>query len=175
MDDPCSWTTTVHDHCLTTPLGRPLLDDHCSRPLFDDHCSWTTPVHGRPLFDDPYWTTTVHDHCLTTTVHGRPLFDDPSWTTPIGRPLFDDHCSWTTTVHDHCLTTPLGRPLTHWTIQSKKTITWSTEVRIKKFESLTSSSLMGLQFIRRIYFQIHFISDPKTRFKVRLVDPNWQN
>ena len=135
---------------------------------FDEHCSWTTLV-GRPLFDD-----TVHDHCLTTTGPlfddhcSWSLFDDPSWTTPI----------WTTTAHDHCLTTPLGRPLLddpYWTVQSKKTITWSTEVRIEKFESLKSSSLMRLQLIRRINFQIPFISDLKTCFKVRLVDPNWQN
>ena len=23
FDEHCSWTTPVHDHCLTTPLGRP--------------------------------------------------------------------------------------------------------------------------------------------------------
>ena len=156
MDDPCSWTTTVHgrplfdDHCSwMTPFGRPLfMDDHCSwttpvgRPLFDDYCSWTTPV-GRPLFmDDPCsWTTTIH---------GRPLFMDDhcSWTTPVGRPLFDDHCSWTT---------PIGRPFAHLTVQSKKTITWPTRVQIEKFKSLTSISLMGLQFIIRIHFQIPFI------------------
>ena len=130
MDDPCSWTTTVH--------GRPLLDDHCL----------TNTVHGRPLLDD---------HCLTTTVHGRPLLDDH---------LFDDNSSWTT---------PVGRPFAFLTIHSKKTITWSTGVHIEKFKSLTSSSLMGIQFIRRIHFQIPFISDPKTRFNVRLVDPNLQN
>ena len=132
------------------------MDDHCltttvgGRPLFDDHCWWTTTIDGRPLLMD--------DHCLMTTVSGRPLLmDDRCLTTTVGgRPLF-------------------GRPLTHLTAQSKKTITWSTRVRIEKFESLTSSSLMGLQFIRRIHFQIPFISNPKTRFKVRLVDPNWQN
>ena len=140
----------------------------------DDPCSWTTPVR-RPLFDDPCsWTTPVR----------RPLFmDDPcSWTTPVGRLLFDDHCSWTTPfgrpllMDDHCSwTTLVGRPFAHLTVQSKKTITWSTGVQIEKFKSLTSSYFMGLQFIRRIHFQIPFISDPKTRFKVRLVDPNWQN
>ena len=112
------------------------MDDPCwrttvhGRPLLDDHCSWTTPV-GRPLFDDHYsWTTPV----------GRPLFDGHcSWTTPVGRPLFDDLCSWTT---------PVGRPLAHLTVQSEKTITWFTGVRIEKFESLTSSSLMGLRFIK---------------------------
>ena len=124
-----SWRSCVvnfDENCLTSTVhGRPLLDDHCltttvhGRPLLDDHCSWTTTVHGRPLFmDDPC----VDDHCLTTTVHGRPLLDD--------------HCSWTTTVH--------GRPFAHLTVQSKKTITWSTEVQIEKFKSLTSSSLMGL-------------------------------
>ena len=125
---------------------------------FDEHCL-TTTVHGRPLLDD---------HCLTTTVHGRPLLDDHcSWTTTVhGRPLFDDHCL-TTTIH--------GRPFAHLTVQSKKTITWSIGVQIEKFKGLKSSSLMGLQFIRRIHFQIPFISDPKTCFKVRLVDPNWDN
>ena len=151
-------TTTVHDHCLTTPclttpFGRPLFIDHCSWSLFDDHCSWS-------LFDDP-------------------SFDDPFWTTPIGRPLFTDHCSWSLfddpSFDDPFWTTPIGRTLAHLNVQSKKTITWSIGVRIEKFESLTSSSLMGLQFIRRIHFQIPFISDPKIRFKVRLVDPNWQN
>ena len=48
-----SWRSCVvnfDEHCLTSTVGR---------PLFDDHCSWTTPV-GRPLFmDDPCWTTTV--------------------------------------------------------------------------------------------------------------------
>ena len=139
----------------------------------DDHCL-TTTVHGRPLLDD---------HCLTTTVHGRPLLDDHcSWTTPFGRPLFDDHCSWTTPfgrplfMDDPCSwTTPVGRPFAHLTVQSKKTITWSTGVQIEKLKSLTSSSLMGLQFIRRIHHQIPFILDLKTRFKVQLVDPNWQN
>ena len=142
----------------------------------DDPC-WTTTIHGRPLLDDHYsWTTTVHgrllfmdDHCSWTTPIGQLLFMDDhcSWTTPVGRLLFmDDHCSWTT---------PVGRPFAHLTVQSKKTITWSTGVQIEKFKSLTSSSLMGLQFIRRIHFQIPFISDPKTRFKVWLVDPNWQN
>ena len=148
----------MDDHCLTTTVGgRPLLMyDHCltttvgGRPrLVDDHCL-TTTVGGRPLLMD--------DHCLTTTVGGRPL-------------LMDDHCL-TTTVGGRPL---FGRPLTHLTVQSKKTITWFTEVRIEKFESLTSISLMGIQFIRRIHFYIPFISDPKTRFKVRLVDPNWQN
>ena len=123
--------------------------------------------------DDPCWTTTV----LTTTVHGRPLFDDHcSWTTPVGRPLFmDDHCL-TTTVHgrplfdDHCSwTTPVGRPFAHFTVQSKKTITWSTEVQIEKFKSLTSSSLMEIQFIRRNHYQIPFLFYPKTGSKVRVM------
>ena len=106
------------------------------------------------------------EHCLTTTV-GRPLFDDHcSWTSPVGRPLFDDHCSWTTSV---------GRPLfmddhfAHLTVQSEKTITWSTGVQIEKFKSLTSSSLMGLQFIRRTHYQIPFIYYPKTGSKVRVM------
>ena len=74
---------------------------------------------------------------------------------------------------DLCLTTSMGGPFTHMTIQSKKTITLSARVRIEKFKSLTSSSLMWIQFPRRTYFQILFISDPKTCSKVRLVDPNW--
>ena len=76
---------------------------------------------------------------------------------------------------DLYLTTSMGLPLTHLTVQSKKTITWSTGVRIEKFKSLTSSSLMWLQFPRRTYYQILFISDPKTHYNVRLVDPNWTN
>ena len=80
-----SCVVSFDEHCLTTTIGRPLFDDHCSwttplgQPLFDDHCSWTTPV-GRPLFGD---------YCSWTTLVGQPLFDDYcSWTTPVGRPLF---------------------------------------------------------------------------------------
>ena len=51
----------------------------------------------------------------------------------------------------------------------KRTITWSIEVRIEKFKILTSISLMWLQFTRRTYFKIPFISDPKSRSKVRLL------
>ena len=69
---------------------------------------------------------------------------------------------------DLYLTTFMGLPPTHLTVQSKKTITWSTRVRIEKFKSLTSSSLMWLQFPRRTYYQNLFISDPKTSSKVRL-------
>ena len=51
----------------------------------------------------------------------------------------------------------------------KRTITWYIEVRIEKFKSLTSSSLMWLQFTRMTYYQIPFISDPKSRSKVWLL------
>ena len=70
---------------------------------------------------------------------------------------------------DLCWTTSMGLPLAHLTIQSKKTIPWSTGVRIEKFKSLTSILLMWLQFTRRTYCQIPFIYDPKTHSKVRLL------
>ena len=50
----------------------------------------------------------------------------------------------------------------------KRTITWSTGVRIEKFKILTSSSLMWLQFFRRSHSQSPFISYPKTSSKVWL-------
>ena len=55
------------------------------------------------------------------------------------------------------------------TIQGKRAITWDTEVRIKKFKSLTSISLMWLQFTRRTHCQIPFISYPKISSKVWLM------
>ena len=55
------------------------------------------------------------------------------------------------------------------TIQGKRAITWATEVRIEKFKSLTSSSLMWLQFTRRTYFQIPFISYPKISSNVQIM------
>ena len=48
-------------------------------------------------------------------------------------------------------------------------ITWATEVRIEKFERLTSSSLMWLQFTGRTHCQIPFIYYPKISSKVRLM------
>ena len=59
--------------------------------------------------------------------------------------------------------------LVELTFHSKRTITWSTEVRIEKFKILTSISLMWLQFTRRTYCQIPFISYPKTSYKVQLM------
>ena len=51
----------------------------------------------------------------------------------------------------------------------KKAITWATEVQIEKFKSLTSISLMWLQFTRRTHYQILFISYPKISSKVRIM------
>ena len=45
----------------------------------------------------------------------------------------------------------------------------STEVRIEKFKSLTSSSLIWIQFTRRTHSQIPFVFYPKTSSKVRLM------
>ena len=56
-----------------------------------------------------------------------------------------------------------------YTIQGKRAITWATEVRIEKFKSLTSISLMRLQFTRRNPYQIPFISYPKISSKVLLM------
>ena len=60
----------------------------------------------------------------------------------------------------------------HWpscTVKGKRAITWATEVRTEKFKSLTSISLIWLQFTRRIPFQIPFISYLKIISKVRLM------
>ena len=53
--------------------------------------------------------------------------------------------------------------------KEKRAITWAIEVRIEKLKSLTSSSLMWLQFTRRIHYQFLFISYPKISSKVRLM------
>ena len=55
-------------------------------------------------------------------------------------------------------------------------ITWATEVRIEKFKSLTSISLMWLQFTISTHCQISFISYPKISSKVWLmrVIKNWE-
>ena len=55
------------------------------------------------------------------------------------------------------------------TVHEKRAITWATEVRIEKFKSLTSSSLMWLQFTRRTHCQIPFISYPKINSMVWLM------
>ena len=55
------------------------------------------------------------------------------------------------------------------TVQSKRTINLSTEVRIEKFKFLTSISLMWLPFTRRTYYKIPFISYPKPSSKVLLM------
>ena len=55
------------------------------------------------------------------------------------------------------------------TVHGKRAITLATEVRILKFNSLTSSSLMWLQFTIRTYCQIPFIYYPKTSSKVQLM------
>ena len=54
-------------------------------------------------------------------------------------------------------------------VQGKRAITWATKVRIAKFKSLTSSSLMWIQFTRRTHYQIPFISYQKISSKVRLM------
>ena len=56
-----------------------------------------------------------------------------------------------------------------YTIQGKRTITRSIEVRIEKFKSLTSISLMWIQFTKRTHYQIPFISYPKTSSNVQLM------
>ena len=56
-----------------------------------------------------------------------------------------------------------------WPDLGKRTITWSTEVRIEEFKTLTSISFMWIQFIRRPHYQIPFVSYPKTNSKVRLM------
>ena len=55
------------------------------------------------------------------------------------------------------------------TVQGKRAITWAIEVRIEKFKSLTSSSLIWIQFTRRTHCQIPFISYLKISSKVRLM------
>ena len=55
------------------------------------------------------------------------------------------------------------------TVQGKRAITWATEVRIEKFKSLTSISLMWLQFTRVTHYQIPFTSYPKIISKVRIM------
>ena len=55
------------------------------------------------------------------------------------------------------------------TIQVKRTITWATKVRIEKFKSLTSISLIWIQFTRGTHFQIPFLSYPKISSKVWLM------
>ena len=60
----------------------------------------------------------------------------------------------------------------HWPsciVHGKRAITWAIEVRTEKFKSLTSISLMWLQFTRRTLCQIPFISYPKISSKVRLM------
>ena len=53
--------------------------------------------------------------------------------------------------------------------RGKRVITWAIKVRIEKLKSLTSSSLMWLQFTRRTHCQIPFISYPTISYKVRLM------
>ena len=76
--------------------------------------------------------------------------------------------SWRSYAVNHDELSSTGPDDTHLTVQSKKTRTWSTGVQIKKFKSLTSNSLMWLQFTRRTHYQIPFTSYLKSSSKVWL-------
>ena len=94
------------------------------------------------------WTGTVHDihqaancSCIFAIIFGPSrgnlvgVNPTPAGLTQPGRPSRGEPSR----------ANPAEQPF-HLTVQSKRTITWAVEVRFEKFNSLTSSSLMWLQF-----------------------------
>ena len=78
------------------------------------------------VMQDPSWTKPTRGEPIQVnpagqTQPGRPSRGAPAWRNPTEHPF-------------------------HETVQSKWTITFATDVRFEKFKSLTSSSLMWIQF-----------------------------